>query len=526
MHQKGIVYLIGAGPGDPGLITVMGLECLRQADVVIYDRLVNPRLLQEVGTGAELIYVGKAPGRHTLSQEEINSLLIDKAHRGKVVARLKGGDPFVFGRGGEEAEVLAEAGITFQVVPGVTSAIAAPAYAGIPVTHRGVASSFAVITGHRREDKRTEAEDKKSEDQDIRSSDSLPPIPEADTLIFLMGVGNLPHIVQKLAKQGCSLDTPVAVIRWGTTAQQETVIGALADIVAKVEAAGLKPPAVTIVGDVVRLREKLRWFETKALFGQRVLVTRTREQASVLSEKLRTLGAEPIEFPTIKVAPPEDWGPIDAAIARLGDYDWVVFTSANGVRFFFQRLAVQKNDARALAGVRLGAIGPATAAELGRHGLLADYVPGQYVAEAIVVGLGDVAGQRILLPRADIARESLANGLRQAGAQVDEATAYRTTRPQVQGHSEITPTAEDIRRMLLAGEIDVVTFTSSSTVRNLVAILGDAETLRKATVACIGPITAQTAREAGLRVDVVAEEYTIEGLVEALTQSLAHRRPG
>jgi uroporphyrinogen III methyltransferase/synthase len=501
MATKGFVSLIGAGPGDPGLLTLRGAEVLAQADVVVYDYLANPALLSHARPDAERIYVGKQAGSHTLSQEEINVLLVERGLAGRRVARLKGGDPFVFGRGGEEALALVEAGVPFEVVPGVTSAVAAPAYAGIPVTHRGLASSLAIVTGH--EDP---AKDETALDWEHLASG-------VDTLVFLMGVGNLPRIVKELVAHGRPASTPAAVVRWGTLADQQTVSGTLADIVDGVRAAGLKPPAVTVVGEVAGLRDRLRWFEDRPLFGQRVLVTRTRQQAGALSLRLRALGAAALELPTIRIVPPDDWAPLDSAIAGLSRTDWIVFTSANGVGFFWERLRAAGLDARTLHGVRVAAIGPATAAELEAHGLLADYVPGEYVAEAVAAGLGDVRGLRVLLPRADIARPALATLLRQGGAEVVEAPAYRTLRPEMDP-GEL--------RELLSG-ITVATFTSSSTVRNLAEMAQEAgldlpAALERTLVACIGPVTAETAREVGLAVHLVAEEYTIDGLVEALTK--------
>jgi uroporphyrinogen III methyltransferase/synthase len=438
-----------------------------------------------------------------LSQEEINALLVERGLAGQRVARLKGGDPFVFGRGGEEALALVEAGVPFEVVPGITSAVAAPAYAGIPVTHRGLASSFAVITGH---------EDPNKEETALDWSRLATGV---DTLVFLMGVGNLPQIVEQLVAHGRPADTPAALVRWGTMPHQQTVSGTLADITERVEAAGLRPPAVTIVGPVAGLREDLRWFEDQPLFGQRILVTRTRQQASALSTRLRALGAEAIELPTIEIAPPEEWVPLDSAIAELSSYDWIIFTSVNGVAAFWERLRQAGLDARALHGARLAAIGPATAAALEGHGLQADYVPGEYVAEAIASGLGNVHSLRVLLPRADIARPALADLLRNSGAEVVEVAAYRTLRPEVR--------TDELRDLL--GRITVVTFTSSSTVRNLVAMVRDAgldlsRTLADATLACIGPITAETAREHHLPPHVIAEDYTIDGLVRALVKHL------
>lgn len=499
MPASGYVSLIGAGPGDPGLLTLRGAEALASADVVVYDYLANPALLVHAPAGAERIYVGKKAGCHTLSQEEINALLVERGLAGQRVARLKGGDPFVFGRGGEEALALVEAGIAFEVVPGITSAVAAPAYAGIPVTHRGLASSFAVITGH---------EDPNKEETALNWSRLATGV---DTLVFLMGVGNLPQIVEQMVDHGRPADTPVALVRWGTLPDQQTVTGTLANITGRVEAAGLGPPAVTIVGPVAGLREDLRWFEDRPLFGQRVLVTRTRQQASALSTRLRALGAEAIEMPTIEIAPPEDWAPLDSAMADLPGYDWIIFTSVNGVASFWERLIQACLDARALHGVRLAAVGPATAAALEGHGLQADYVPGEYVAEAIASGLGNVQGLRVLLPRADIARPALADLLRQAGAEVVEVAAYRTLRPHI--------STGELRGLLAS--ITVATFTSSSTVRNLASMAHDADidlsqVLSDVIVACIGPITDDTAREMGLTVNIVAEEYTIEGLVQAV----------
>jgi uroporphyrinogen III methyltransferase/synthase len=476
---------------------------LASADVVVYDYLANPALLVHAPAGAERIYVGKKAGCHTLSQEEINALLVERGLAGQRVARLKGGDPFVFGRGGEEALALVEARVPFEVVPGITSAVAAPAYAGIPVTHRGLASSFAVITGH---------EDPNKVETALDWSRLATGV---DTLVFLMGVGNLPQIAEQLVTHGRPADTPVALVRWGTMPNQQTVTGTLANITGRVEAAGLRPPAVTIIGPVAGLREDLCWFEGRPLFGQRVLVTRTRQQASALSTRLRALGAEAIELPTIEIAPPEAWAPLDSAVAELSSYDWIVFTSVNGVAAFWERLSKARLDARALHGARLAAIGPATAAALEGHGLKADYIPGEYVAEAIASGLGNVHGLRVLLPRADIARPALADLLRKAGAEVVEVAAYRTLRP---------PISTGELRDLLAN-ITVATFTSSSTVRNLASMAREAgldlaRILADATIACIGPITAETARENQLPLHVIAEEYTIDGLLKALVNHL------
>ncbi|MCL4441304.1 MAG: uroporphyrinogen-III C-methyltransferase, partial [Firmicutes bacterium] len=394
MTTKGFVYLVGAGPGDPGLITVKGLNCIRKADVLVYDRLASPRLLTYARPEAERIYVGKSPDRHAMVQEEINQLLVDKAKEGKVVTRLKGGDPFVFGRGGEEAELLVENHIPFEVVSGITSAISVPAYAGIPVTHRGYTSTLAIITGN---------EDPSKDDSSI-AWDKI--ATGAGTLVFLMGMGNLPGICARLMEFGRPPETPVALIRWGTRPEQRTITGTLENIHQRATEANFKNPAVIVVGEVVKLRDKLAWFENRPLFGRRVIVTRSREQASVLSSAIEALGGEAWEFPTIQIAPPEDFTPLDKAITDVRSYRWIIFTSVNGVKMFFDRMRENKKDIRDLSDVRLCAIGPRTKEELEMRGLMVDYVPGEYRAEEIVEGLrGKVLpGDRVLLPRADIAR--------------------------------------------------------------------------------------------------------------------------
>lgn len=497
---KGKVYLVGAGPGDPGLITVKALEAIREADCIVYDYLANEAFLVHARPEAEIIYVGKKGGDHTLSQEEINRLLVEKARQGKVVCRLKGGDPFVFGRGGEEAEEIVAAGIPFEVVPGVTAAVAVPAYAGIPLTHRELTSAVAFVTGH---------EDPTKE----RSAIDWAALARVGTLVFFMGVKNLPHIARSLISAGKSPQTSVAVIRWGTLPRQKTVVGHLENIAEEVRRAGLKAPAIIVVGDVVSLRDKLAWFENRPLFGLRVLVTRTREQASDLSARLYALGAEPVEFPTIKTVAPDDYGPLDEAISALESFSWVIFTSANGVRFFFKRLFALGYDVRQLKGVRLAAIGEKTAEALKGYGLVADLVPKQYRAEGLIEALGKetLSGARILIPRALEAREILPVKLREQGAEVVVAPAYKTIRP--------SGGAERLKRILEEG-LDVVTFTSSSTVRNFVAMIGGPEAasnlLSGVKVASIGPITSQTARELGLKVDIEPQTYTIAALVEAI----------
>lgn len=499
-NKPGKVYLVGAGPGDRGLLTLRGKACLELADVVLYDRLLDPRLLDYAAPTAELIYAGKEARRHALSQHEINELLVEKASAGRQVVRLKGGDPFVFGRGGEELERLHAAGIPFEVVPGVTAAIAAAAYAGIPVTHRGLASSFAVITGH---------EDPAKPESSI---DWARLATATDTLVFLMGVENLPSIVEQLIRHGRPPRTPVALVRWGSWPQQETLAGTLEDIVARLERREFGPPAVIVVGETVALREQLRWFETRPLFGKRVLVTRSREQASQLAATLEELGAQVLEAPAIEIAEPEDFGPLDSALQQLGGYDWVVFTSANGVEAVFRRLRTLSLDSRAFGGTRLAAVGLATAAALQRYGLHADLVPEQFLTKAVAEALAQagVAGARVLLPRTQLVGEDLGAALAAQRAQVDQVVAYRTLQA-----SSLSPEVVDLLRR---GEIDIVTFASSSTVTNLLALLGDSalELLSRSTIACIGPVTSRTADAAGLPVHIEAEEYTVPGLVQAI----------
>jgi len=438
--KAGKVYLVGAGPGDPGLISVKGVNCLKKAEVIIYDRLLDQSLLEFAPPGAERIYLGKTTGEAARQQVEINNLLVSKAKEGKTVVRLKGGDPFVLGRGGEEAEVLVQNKVPFEVVPGVTSAVAVPAYAGIPVTHRGLASSFAVITGH-------EAAGKSSIDWQKLATG-------IDTLIFLMGMGNLPEIVTKLVENGRPPDTPVAVIREGTRPEQETVVASLEDIVARAEESHLTAPAIIVVGNVVSLREKLRWFDNRPLFGKRILVTRARHQASALSRLLSERGAQPIELPAIDIQEVTSYEELDGAIANLKEYHWIIFTSVNAVEAFWQRLNSLKLDSRALAESWIAAIGPATGQALQNRGVIPDYMPEVYTTESIVAGLKkfNLVGHRFLLPRADIADEKLAREIYQLGATVDEVTAYRTV-PAVEAIAQA-------KEVIASGKIDVVTFTS------------------------------------------------------------------
>ena len=502
MEKKGKVYLVGAGPGDPGLITLRAVECLKKAEVVIYDYLANEVFLEYAPPDAEIIYVGKKGGSHTKTQEEINRLLVEKAEE-RVVVRLKGGDPFIFGRGGEEAQVVEAAGIELEVVPGVTSAIAVPAYAGIPLTHRDYASSVSFITGHERADR----EDSKISWERLSNS--------AGTLVFLMGVKNLPGIVQKLRKNGKPGNTPVAVIQWGTTKKQRTVTGTLENIVERVKEKGITAPAIIVVGGVVELRETLNWFEKKPLFGRTILVTRAREQASEFVRMLEEHGAQCLVFPTIKVIPPSSWEALDESIRSLETYDWLIFTSVNGVKFFFRRLFDLGKDVRELKGLKICAIGPKTAEEIRSHGIRPDFVPSEYRAEAVVEGLRgeDIKGKNILLPRAAVAREILPEKLREMGARVDVVEAYRTVLPEKKdGHVE---------EAITTGKVDCITFTSSSTVKNFTRFFPakEIEKLQAGIlVACIGPITAETARNRGFQVHITPEEYTLDALTESLVR--------
>lgn len=480
---------------------------MQEADAVVYDRLAPESLLSHARPEAERIYVGKRPGNPTMTQEEINALLVQLGHAGKMVVRLKGGDPYIFGRGGEEALALIEAGIPFEVVPGITSGVAAPAYAGIPVTHRRVSTSVAFITGH-------EDPTKGRSDVDWQKVAN-----GADTLVLYMGVGRLAEISEALISAGKSPETLVACVRWGTRPDQETVTGTLQDIAAKVSEANLKPPAITVVGEVVALRESgLDWYERRPLFGRRVVVTRARAQAGELSVELERLGAEVVEFPTIEITPPRDFGPLDAALQDLDSFDWIVFTSVNGVDAFVERLRHHGLDLRAVPrDAKIAAIGPATAERLEEAGLRVDVMPKEYRAETLIEALeGDsLAGKRILIPRAKVAREVLPDKLREAGAEVVVPPAYESV-PSSAGK-------EALANRLEAGEIDCVTFTASSTVENFARAFGDevARLLSGVGVACIGPITADTARSHGFRVDAEAEEYTILGLVEAVLDLLA-----
>ncbi len=503
----GIVYLVGAGPGDPGLITLRGVECLRQADVVVYDYLANEQLLNHAPADAERIYAGKIGGRHNQDQEEINRLLVETGRAGKIVVRLKGGDPFVFGRGGEECEALASAGVPFEVVPGVTAAVGAAAYAGIPLTHRDFTASVAFVTGQEGKDK-----DETTIDWERLSLGS-------GTVVFYMGITSLRRNMQRMAEHGRNPHTPAALVRWATTAGQQVLVGTIADIADKAEAVGFKPPAVTIVGDVVNLRDKLRWFDNRPLSGRRIIVTRASDQAGEFSAMLSRRGATVLECPTIQLVDPASWKELDGAVAVLADFDWVVLTSVNAVRFFFQRLSHLGYDARAFGQCKVCAVGPKTAEAISNHGIRPDLIPSDFKAEGVVSELSklDIKGKRILFPRADRARDVIPRDLELLGAHVTSPVAYRNILPE-----RLCP------ETLLALEkrnVDCISFTSSSTVLNMADLLGAdllVDMLKGVAVASIGPVTSKTCRELGLKVDIEPQQYTLSALSTAIQEHFSN----
>jgi uroporphyrinogen III methyltransferase/synthase len=502
--KKGKIYLVGAGPGDIGLLTLKGLSCLRKADVVVYDFHINPQILSCARRGADLVYAGKRGGHHEMSQEEINRILIGRAMEGKVVCRLKGGDPFVFGRGGEEAEALAGAGIPFEVVPGVSSAVAVPAYAGIPLTHRRYASSFAVITGN-------EAASKPGRGawwSGLAGSN--------DTLVFLMAVKNLETIAQKLMEHGKAPETPAALIRWGTRPEQRTVVAPLGRIARAARDDNIRPPAILVVGEVVTLRDRLKWYEKKPLFGHRVLITReyTDEYGP-----LEDLGAEVFEFPTVGIAPPAAFDEADAAIAKLSTYDWLVVTSANAFRCFLERLMTKGMDIRDLKGIKVCAIGSKTAAAIAGLGVRVDLVPDEFSAEGLVdaflalgrPGLG-LAGLNILLPRAADARDVFPSKVMELGGRIDAPAVYRAVKPEKH--------AKRLQRFMSEGRISIATFTSGASFRNFLEIAGKASAayLKDVAIAVIGPVTKKAVEEAGLKVSIMASKATIPAMVEEIVR--------
>jgi len=497
--KPGKCFLVGAGPGDLGLVTLRAKECIERAEVIVYDYLCNPEMLRWAPENAELIFAGKKAGAHTLTQDEINALLVERTRAGKQVVRLKGGDPFLFGRGGEEAQALAEAGLPFVIVPGVSSAIAGPAYAGIPVTHRGKNSHVTFFTGH-------EDPEKSGSAIDFGALAKL-----GGTQVMLMGVERIEAIAREMLANGMRKDLPVALIRWATTGRQETLVGTLENIAERVVAEGFAAPAIAVFGDVVALRKQLNWFEDRPLFGKRIVVTRTRAQAGVLTEQLRGLGADVIELPTIRIEPPTDVRAFAELVQDAHAYDWIVFTSPNGVNAFFDLFYKLYDDAREIGGAKIAAIGPATAQRIKDFRIHVDLQPEEFVAESLVREFrreGGIENLRVLVARAEQARDLLPRELTALGAIVDEGFAYRT----------VPETRDDTgaRRRLLEEGADLITFTSSSTVENFLAL--GLPWPAKMRVASIGPITSKTARDRGLKVSIEARRHDIPGLVEAIRE--------
>lgn len=518
--KSGIVFLVGAGPGDIGLFTIKGLQCLQKAEVVIYDFHLNAQILNYISRKAELIYAGKRGGHHTMTQDEINRVIVEKADEGRIVCRLKGGDPFVFGRGGEEAQELVKAGIPFEVVPGVSSAVAAPAYAGIPLTHRLYSSSFAVIPGY---------EDTTKGESAINWSKLATGV---GTLVFLMAVKNIDKLTLKLIEHGRSPDTPVAVIRWGTRPDQKTIISTLRDIAAVVKEKDIRPPAVTVIGDVVKLRSELNWYEKKPMFGQRILVTREHARGF---EALEDQGAEVLQFSTIEIVPPETWDDLDMAIEHIHEYDWLIFTSANSVKYFLARLFKKGIDVRELKGLRICTIGTKTEAAVNQFGMRVDLVPDEFRAEGLIdafirhQGAGGIEqgqdisecatpsatplqGIKFLLPRAEIAREVFPGKVRELGGIIDVPVAYRAIKPDYHG--------KRLKRFLKEGRITIATFTSAATFTNFREIMGEDadELLQNVAIAVIGPVTAKAIEKAGLKVSIMPKKATVEAMVEEIQQ--------
>jgi uroporphyrinogen III methyltransferase/synthase len=485
------VYLVGAGPGDPGLITVKGRKLLATADSILYDNLANEHLLDLAPKTCERIYVGKKKSVHAFPQEEICAMMIERARRGLNVVRLKGGDPFVFGRGGEELEALAEAGVPFEVVPGVTSPLGIAAYSGIPLTHRAHNKVLTFVTGH-----------------DVQAID-WSKVGQTETLVIFMGIFSIREIAVEIMRHGRAADTPAVAVRWGTRPDQESVTGTLASIADRIEQAGLKPPATVIVGEVVALREKIDWFEKLPLFGRRIVVTRAADQAADFSERLRALGADAVELPVIALEAPADPTPLDRAIENLATYDWLIFTSVNGVRFFLERLDQSPHDLRSLR-ARICAIGPATRKAIEDLHLKVDLMPEEYVAEGLIQAFAaeNLAGKKMLLPRAAVARDVIPIELAKLGAQVDVVEAYRNVVP-------LNAAVRTHKIFSAEKKPDWITFTSSSTVKNLLAITGR-EALEGVRIASIGPVTSATLCAHGLKVDAEAKQFTLDGLIAAI----------
>ncbi|MFC1496900.1 uroporphyrinogen-III C-methyltransferase [Verrucomicrobiota bacterium] len=506
MTDKGIVYFVGSGPGDPDLITLRGVQCLAIANTVVYDNLANDYLLNHAPQAAERIYVGKKSNCHTLKQEEINKLLVNKAKEGLTVVRLKGGDPFVFGRGGEEILAIRKEDIPFEVVPGVTAGVAAPAYAGISVTHRECNSVLTFITGH---------EDPAKNESAINWNALAA---GGGTLVFYMGMKNLPDITQKLVSAGRSPDTPAAVIQKGTSPEQRTITGTLEDISQKARDANMAPPSIIVVGEVVSLRPDMNWFEQLPLFGKKILVTRTRSQASDLIRKLCRLGAYALPLPTISIVPPDDPKPLNEVTSHLPEFDWIIFTSPNAVESFFKSLNSNSLDSRNLGGIRICSIGPGTATKLRNHGINTDLMPQTHTSEAIFEALKEtnLAGKRILLPRANIAPHDLPEKLEQSGAEITEVTAYKTIPAQPE---------QDVLESLRNEEADIVTFTSSSTAKNFAELVRKefGKLPKNISYASIGPETSKAARAEGLDIEIEATKHTIDGLIDAMVKHFGNK---
>ncbi|MCX8028181.1 MAG: uroporphyrinogen-III C-methyltransferase [Thermodesulfovibrionales bacterium] len=497
--KKGKVFIVGAGPGDIGLLTIKGLKALKKAEVVVYDFHLNAQMLNYIDHKAEFVYAGKRGGHHEMTQDEINNALIHYANEGKMVCRLKGGDPFVFGRGGEEAMALAQAGIDFEIIPGITSAIAAPAYAGIPVTHRMYSSSFAVVTGNEDITKPSSTIDWKHFARGF------------DTLIFLMGIKNIASITQKLIENGRDPSTPAAVIRWGSRPDQRTVVSTLQDIAGIIKQDDIRPPAVMIVGNVVNVRQHLKWYEKKPLFGHRILITREYTEDY---EPLEELGGEIFEFPTIKTIEPDDYSELDSCIERIEDYNWLVFSSAKGVEFFFKRLIDINKDVRDLKGIKICAVGKRTAETIRSWGIKVDMTPDEFNSEGLIAKFNQQCGSlqslRILLPRALEARDVFPDMIRKNGGVIDTPVTYKTIKPERHG--------KRLQRFLKEGRITIATFTSASTFKNFLDIMGEGavDFLNGVTIASIGPITTQAILKTGLKVSIQPKEATISAMVDAI----------
>ena len=505
----GKVYIIGAGPGDEGLLTVKGLQCLKLADVVIYDYLVNPVMLENSPQDCLKVYAGKKAGDHTMKQDLINEEIVKHALEGKTVVRLKGGDPFIFGRGGEEALALVQNNIPFEIIPGITSGIAAAAYAGIPATHRDCGSTLTLITGH-------ESADKPQTDIDWEALARL-----KGTLIFYMGVKNIGNISSRLIGFGKAPETPVALIRLGTTYQQETIVGNLSDIEAKATEANFQPPALILVGEVVNYREQLQWFEKMPLFGKRILVTRSRTQASNLSKQLRELGADVVELPTIDIIPVKDLSNLDASIQQISRYDWLIFTSTNGVGIFMDHLLSNGKDGRSIAGCKIAVVGEETASELKKYGLLPDLKPLKFTTDSLIDAfseIGELKSSKILMPTSEIANTKLPEFLKSQGAEVEVIGVYQNVLPTYD---------KKYISILFSKSFDAVTFTSSSTVSNLVKLMKEhqlEQQLADLKGISIGPMTSSTARQLGVTIEKEADPHTIKGLIAGLLDYLHIRQ--